>query len=50
MRQKTPQDPSSSPPRLGEDWMSVVLGLAIVLVVTLLGLTSIPWPLLGLFE
>ncbi len=34
---------------LGEDWISVIIGLAIVLVVFLFSITSIPWPLFGVF-
>lgn len=36
-------------PRLSEDWVSVIVGLAIVLIVALFGFTSIPWPLFGMF-
>lgn len=36
--------------RLSEDWISVLVGLAVVAVVALFGLTSIPWPLFGVFE
>ena len=34
---------------LSEDWISVIIGLAIVLVVFLVSITSIPWPLFGVF-
>jgi uncharacterized membrane protein YcfT len=37
-------------PRLSEDWISVIVGLAIVLVVALFSLPSIPWPLFGVFS
>ncbi len=36
--------------RLSEDWISVVVGLAIVLIVWALSLSSIPWPLFGGFK
>jgi len=35
--------------RLSEDWVSVILGLAVVALVAILGWTSIPWPLFGVF-
>jgi hypothetical protein len=36
--------------RLSEDWVSVIIGFAIILVVVLFGLTSVPWPLFGVFS
>jgi len=34
---------------LSEDWISVILGLAIVLLIAIFGGASIPWPLFGVF-
>jgi uncharacterized membrane protein YcfT len=48
MSQKKPKDPIAGS-RLSEDWISVIVGLAIVLVVALFSLPSIPWPLFGVF-
>lgn len=33
--------------KLGEDWMSVILGLLVVAVVMACGLARVPWPLFG---
>jgi uncharacterized membrane protein YcfT len=49
VRQKKQTDSIASP-RLSEDWISVIVGLAIVLVVALFSLSSIPWPLFGVFS
>ena len=50
MSQEQPNDQQLSKPRLSEDWISVIVGLAIVLIVSLFSLTSIPWPLFGMFK
>ena len=50
MSQETPENQAPVKRRLGEDWLSVLIGLAVVALVTLLGLTSIPWPLFGVFK
>jgi uncharacterized membrane protein YcfT len=50
MNQEKPKDQPSASPRLSEDWISVIVGLAIVLIVSLFSLTSIPWPLFGVFK
>ncbi|MBU1049493.1 hypothetical protein KKG90_05645 [Candidatus Bipolaricaulota bacterium] len=44
------QDQASLWGRLGEDWISVIVGLAVVLFVWLVGFSSIPWPLFGVFK
>ena len=36
--------------KLSEDWLSVLIGLILVVVVALVGATSIPWPLFGVFS
>lgn len=53
MNQKNSQDRLPAPSRLSEDWLSVIIGLAVVLVVGLVSLFSvitIPWPLFGVFS
>ncbi len=50
MDQETSQDQVPVKRRLSEDWLSVVIGLVLVALVALLGITSIPWPLLGVFK
>lgn len=50
MSQTKPEDQQIKEPKLSEDWISVIVGLAIVLLVTLFSLPSIPWPLFGLFK
>ncbi len=32
---------------LGEDWLSVVIGLLVIALVVASGLTRVPWPLFG---
>lgn len=49
MDQRKHQTKQSSRPKLSEDWISVIIGIAIVIAVCLFNLTSIPWPLFGLF-
>lgn len=39
-----------TPPRLSEDWLSVVIGLVVVLMVALGAMTRVPWPLFGWFK
>ena len=50
MSQKKPKTQQAASPKLSEDWISVIIGLAIVLIVSLCKLTSIPWPLFGMFK
>ena len=50
MSQEKPKDQPFASPKLSEDWISVIVGLAIVLIVSLFSLTSIPWPLFGAFK
>lgn len=50
MNQETPKERPSGKRGLSEDWVSVLVGLAVVAVVALLGLSSIPWPLFGVFK
>lgn len=33
-----------------EDWVSVLVGLLVVLLVVLVGLSKVPWPLFGWFR
>jgi len=47
-RQTTNQPARQSKP--SEDWISVIVGLLIVLIVVLLNVTSIPWPLFGVLR
>jgi len=42
--------PTSTKSKLSEDWLSVLIGLLVVALVALLGVTSIPWPLFGIFS
>ncbi len=35
---------------LSEDWLSVLVGLLVVLLVALGGLARVPWPLFGWFR
>jgi len=50
MSQEDKKEQQEKQPRLSEDWISVIVGLAIVLIVLLLNPTSIPWPLFGVFS
>ena len=34
---------------LSEDWISVIIGLVLVIIVAAFSITSIPWPLFGVF-
>ena len=49
MSQEKPETQQPARPKLSEDWISVIVGIAILIVVCLFNLTSIPWPLFGLF-
>jgi hypothetical protein len=37
-------------PKPGEDWLSVIISLLVILLVTLGGLAKVPWPLVGWFK
>ncbi|MCX6093635.1 MAG: hypothetical protein NTY63_02270 [Candidatus Bipolaricaulota bacterium] len=37
-------------PKPSEDWLAVLIGLAVVLAVALGGLAKVPWPLFGWFK
>jgi hypothetical protein len=37
-------------PAVSEDWLSVVIGLLVVLLAALGGLAKVPWPLFGWFK
>lgn len=50
MNHAKPETKQSERPKLSEDWISVIVGIAIVIIVCLFNLTSIPWPLFGLFS
>ena len=53
MNQKNSQERLPATFSLSEDWLSVIIGLAVVLVVALVSLfshTTIPWPLFGVFS
>ena len=50
MSRRAPNKPSREGPRLSEDWLSVIVGLALVLIVALFHVTSVPWPLFGVFK
>ena len=50
MKQQTSREQTPARRRLSEDWISVLIGLAVVAVVALIGLTSIPWPLFGVLK
>jgi hypothetical protein len=43
------QNPTPERRRLSEDWISVLIGLVLVALIALFGVTSVPWPLFGLF-
>jgi hypothetical protein len=43
-------DPGRAPRKLSEDWLSVIVGLILVLVVGLGLLAKAPWPLFGWFS
>ena len=43
-------DPRRVGSRLSEDWLSVLVGLLVVLLVALGGLSKVPWPLFGWFR
>jgi hypothetical protein len=43
-------DPRRVRSGLSEDWLSVLVGLLVVLLVALGGLAKVPWPLLGWFR
>lgn len=49
MDHKSQQDQTTPKRLLSEDWISVLIGLALVALVALIGLASIPWPLFGVF-
>ena len=36
--------------RLSEDWLSVIIGLALLLLIWLGAIAEVPWPLFGLFS
>lgn len=40
-------EPTRAPCKLSEDWLSVIIGLTLVLVVALGALAKVPWPLFG---
>jgi hypothetical protein len=42
--------PQRTPFRLSEDWLSVVIGLLVVLIAALGGIGKVPWPLFGWFK
>ncbi len=44
------REPWRMVPRLSEDWLSVIIGLVVVLIVALGALTTAPWPLFGWFR
>jgi hypothetical protein len=35
---------------LSEDWLAVIIGLGLVILVWIGAITNIPWPLLGLWK
>jgi hypothetical protein len=43
-------EPTRTPRKLSEDWLSVIIGLLVVLVVALGALAKVPWPLFGWFK
>jgi hypothetical protein len=43
-------DPRRMLPKLNEDWLSVLVGLLVVLLIALGGLAKVPWPLFGWFK
>jgi hypothetical protein len=43
-------EPQRTPRKLSEDWLSVVIGLLVVLITALGGIVKIPWPLFGWFK
>ena len=47
MKQQTSREQTPEKYRLSEDWISVLIGFAVVAIVALIGLTSVPWPLFG---
>lgn len=49
MSHQKQQDQPPASPKLSEDWLSVIIGLVIILAVSLFSLVSIPWPLFGVF-
>jgi hypothetical protein len=49
MSQEEKNEQQAASSKLSEDWVSVIVGLAIVLIVALFRFTSIPWPLFGMF-
>lgn len=36
--------------RLGEDWLAVIIGLGLILLVWIGIITKVPWPLFSLFN
>lgn len=47
MSKRTPKDRPAPCLKLSEDWLAVIIGVAVILIVILFGITSIPWPLFG---
>ena len=37
-------------PKLSEDWLAVIIGLLLVVLVWVGGITQVPWPLFGWFK
>lgn len=40
-------DPKRARRGLGDDWLSVVIGLLVLVVAIATGLAKVPWPLFG---
>jgi hypothetical protein len=47
MRHSPNREGDHTRPKLSEDWLSVIIGLILVIVVWLFGGAGIPWPLFG---
>jgi hypothetical protein len=43
-------EPQRARPRLSEDWLSVIVGLVVVLIAAVGALAKVPWPLFGWFR
>ena len=50
MSQKEQQQKSSWFSRLGEDWIAVIIGLVLVVLVRIGVIANIPWPLFGIWK
>ncbi|MGD2207401.1 MAG: hypothetical protein PVH17_11550 [Anaerolineae bacterium] len=50
MSQEEQKERTSWVPELSEDWLAVIIGLGLVLLVWIGAISNVPWPLFGFLK